>query len=97
MDSLPDYSESTWKMLSEAFPDGATDEEYLAVIEVLLQRLSFHNISTVLRALLPGRDGHYNDVSAVAGGAALISAAARAAVAQRLAKHGLREWLTETD
>jgi hypothetical protein len=92
-DPVPDYLESTWQMLSAAYPTGATDEEYYALIEILLRRLSFHNVSTVLRAFLPDRNGHYNDVSGVAGGAIAVNAVTREGVEQRLAAHGLAEWL----
>jgi hypothetical protein len=96
-DPVPEYLESTWQMLSAAYPSGATDEEYYALIEILLRRLSFHNISMVLRALVPDRGAHYNDVSGVAGGAIAVNALTREGVQRRLAEHGLAEWLAASE
>lgn len=94
---VPDYLESTWAMVVGAYPDGVPPDDYLALIEVLLERLSFHNATSVLDALSPEERGHYNDVSKVAGDPAAVEEANRVRVRQHLRDHGLEHWLREPD
>jgi hypothetical protein len=84
-------------MLSRAYPTGIPVEDYYAVIEVLLERLSFHNISAVLGLLFPGREGFYNDVLGVAGKDIVIPPATRERVEATLSQYGLEHWRTQDD
>lgn len=93
----PHYLESTVALVSHAYPDGIPDEDYDAVLEVLLERLSFHNISALFAALLPPRVGAYHDALRVSGQPELVSQDARERVATRLRLHGMEAWLAEPD
>ena len=94
---IPPHLDSTWQLLKRAFPNGISEEDYLAVLDQLYPHMADENLQNVV-ALFTGRDPGVvlNDIFRVGSGGA-VSAKVRASVGDRLCRAGFDEWVEEDD
>jgi len=94
MDKLPEYLESTYRMLISAFPDGIDETLYFSLLAVLNEEMSHKNIAHVISYFTGKNKGMVtNDIYKIYH--ASIDRNDTEKLKKHLSKHGYEEWLRE--
>ncbi len=93
---LPEYFQSTYRMVASAFPEGISDDAYWPVLALLSEGMSYRSLARFLSSVT-GKDYHlvYHDVVTVDSGTVRPPEAEIEPVRQRLKSCGYDAWLRE--
>ncbi|WP_422367149.1 DUF3349 domain-containing protein [Pelagibius sp.] len=96
LSDVPNHLQSTYKMLLKAFPEGPSQDDYLALVAILAAEMSQRTVAGVVEDLGYCRqNAGYNDVLTALSKNHQPDRASVEKVRRHLDPHGYKAWLAE--